>query len=202
MTFSHQKTSPWCSQTGHALLSDLHFFVSLFQLIFFFFFYFLYSAVWFGLQRAAGKSQWRCRPKQPGLKWLCECSVRDSFRACGKPAHSLLTVAMRERVRRRKVEEREIIYTDRKFAGVWEIKGTCRYKIRFRSLVLSFICSSIHPISMSFTFSQLPGTSYNTVKLNSGNLLVCILWNCHSVLVQPPYVTYDSVKVISKWGRR
>lgn len=63
----------------------------------FFIFYFLYSAVWFGLQRAAGKSQWRCRPKQPGLKWLCECSVRDSFRACGKPAHSLLTVAMRAR---------------------------------------------------------------------------------------------------------
>lgn len=59
-------------------------------------FFFLNSAVWFGLQCAAGKSQWRCRPKQPGLKWLCECSVRDSFRACGKPAHSLLTVEMRE----------------------------------------------------------------------------------------------------------
>lgn len=59
----------------------------------FFFLRFLCSVVWFGLQRVAGKSQWRCRPKQPGLKWLCECSVRDSFRACGKSAHSLLTVA-------------------------------------------------------------------------------------------------------------
>lgn len=97
MTLSHQKTSPWCSQTGRALLSDLHFFVSVLQLVFFVcFFFFLNSAVWFGLQCAAGKSQWRCRPKQPGLKWLCECSVRDSFRACGKPAHSLLTVEMRE----------------------------------------------------------------------------------------------------------
>lgn len=35
MTFSRQKTSPRCSQTGHAPLSDLLFFVSL--LIFFFF---------------------------------------------------------------------------------------------------------------------------------------------------------------------
>lgn len=35
MTFSDQKTSPWCSQTGHALLSDLHFFVSVLQLFFF-----------------------------------------------------------------------------------------------------------------------------------------------------------------------
>lgn len=72
---------------------------SLFQCCSWFFlcaFFFLNSAVWFGLQCAAGKSQWRCRPKQPGLKWLCECSVRDSFRACGKPAHSLLTVEMRE----------------------------------------------------------------------------------------------------------
>lgn len=74
---------------------------SLFHCCSWFFFFFFYSAVWFGLQRAAGKSQWRCRPKQPGLKWLCECSVRDSFRACGKPAHSLLTVAMREREWRR-----------------------------------------------------------------------------------------------------
>lgn len=88
------KTSPWCSQTGHAPLSDLHFFVSVALA---FFLNFLCSVVWFGLQRVAGKSQWRCRPKQPGLKWLCECSVRDSFRACGKSAHSLLTVATRAR---------------------------------------------------------------------------------------------------------
>lgn len=45
------------------LLSDLHFFVSLLQLIFFF-------TQWsdLALQRAAAQSQWRCRPKQPGLK--------------------------------------------------------------------------------------------------------------------------------------
>lgn len=97
---------------------------------FFFSFLFFHSAVWFGLQRTAGKSQWRCRPKQPGLKWLCECSVRDSFRACGKPAHSLLTVAMRERVRERKVKGREMIWTDRK----WLESGRLKVRADIKSL--------------------------------------------------------------------
>lgn len=146
-----------------------------------------YSVVWFGLQWAAGKSQWRCRPKQPGLKWLCECSVRDSFRACGKPAHSLLTVAMRERVRRRKVEGKAMIWTDSKCAGIWEIKGKCRCKVPFCGKLLCFplfvhpyiqltwaLCfhnCQLHLVTLS-DWIQVTSLSYDTFMLCLFSLLI------------------------------
>lgn len=89
---------------------------SLFLGCIFFFFFSLSGLIWL----AAGTSQRRCRPKQPGLKWLCECSVRDSFRACGKTAHSLLTVEMRGSKGGKGREEVCVIWADRKGADVKE----------------------------------------------------------------------------------
>lgn len=55
--------------------------------------------------------------------------MRDSFRAFGKPAHSVLTVAMKKGREEEGEEEREKTRGDndlcKKSEGIWEIKGTC-----------------------------------------------------------------------------
>lgn len=84
-------------------------------LSFLFFFFSLSGLIWL----AAGESQRRCRPKQPGLKWLCECSVRDSFRDCGEQAHSLLTVETSEGGEGYDVSRRWRGWNHRRLRCVW-----------------------------------------------------------------------------------